>query len=84
MAIILAEILRICAVLPVSPDRDRVQDVYMFTVHCPRHGSEVLLPERHITGLEQAGDHMTVRWVCWCGHHGSHQAGRRRQSTNII
>jgi hypothetical protein len=50
----------------------------MFSVHCPRHGSDVLLPERHITGLDTdaADGHLTVRWVCWCGHRGSHRAGR--------
>ena len=26
----------------------------MFTVHCPRHGSEVLLSERHIVALDPA------------------------------
>jgi hypothetical protein len=50
----------------------------MFSVHCPRHGSDVLLPERHIIGLDTdaADGHLTVRWVCWCGHRGSHLAGR--------
>jgi hypothetical protein len=51
----------------------------MFTVHCPRHGSEVLLSERRIVGLDASGDGMTVRWVCWCGHQGSHHTGRARR-----
>lgn len=48
----------------------------MFSVHCPRHGSNVLLTERHITALDTADGQMTVQWVCWCGHHGSHRTGR--------
>lgn len=51
----------------------------MFTVHCPRHGTTVLLDEDRIVGIDRpAGDDaLTVRWVCWCGHHGSHHTGRR-------
>ncbi|HEX6167832.1 MAG TPA: hypothetical protein VFZ30_13645 [Acidimicrobiales bacterium] len=58
----------------------------MFFVHCPRHGSEVLLSERHIVSLDSSDDHLTVRWVCWCGYHGSHRTGRarRRPATSII
>ncbi len=51
----------------------------MFSVHCPRHGSEVLLNERHITAIDPSGDRLTVRWVCWCGYRGSHRTGRPRQ-----
>jgi hypothetical protein len=56
----------------------------MFSVHCPRHGSEVLLSERHILGLDPSDDHLTVRWVCWCGYHGSHNTGRPRRRTQIV
>jgi hypothetical protein len=56
----------------------------MFSVHCPRHGSEVLLSERHIVGLDPSDDHLTVRWVCWCGYRGSHRTGRPRRTSNIV
>jgi hypothetical protein len=57
----------------------------MFSVHCPTHGSEVLLTERHIVGLDNSDDRVTVRWVCWCGHRGSHTTGRaRRHGSPII
>jgi hypothetical protein len=56
----------------------------MFSVHCPRHGSEVLLSERHITGLEPTDGRLTVHWVCWCGHRGSHRAGRPRAASTIV
>lgn len=56
----------------------------MFSVHCPRHGSEVLLTERHIVGIDRSGDHLNVRWVCWCGHRGSHSTGRARPRTNVV
>ena len=56
----------------------------MFTVHCPRHGSEVLLNERRIVALEPDDDRLKVRWVCWCGYRGSHHTGRSRRRTAII
>lgn len=42
----------------------------MMSVHCPRHGREVLLGHRQIRGVDGRGDDLTVRWVCWCGHEG--------------
>jgi len=45
----------------------------MMSVHCPRHGCDVLLGHRQILGIEGRGAEMTVRWVCWCGHEGSHR-----------
>jgi hypothetical protein len=56
----------------------------MFTVDCPRHGSEVLLPERRITALDTRGGRITVRWTCWCGHRGSHRTGRARPTPSIV
>ena len=44
----------------------------MFSVHCPRHGSEVLLGNNRIRGIERSGDRLTVRWECYCGHRGAH------------
>jgi hypothetical protein len=52
----------------------------MLSVQCPRHGSEVLLSERRIVGIENSHGRITVQWVCWCGHHGSHITGRNRGS----
>ena len=49
----------------------------MFSVHCARHGGSVLLPEHHIESLCNTVDGIEVRWVCYCGHHGSFTAGRR-------
>lgn len=59
------------------------EDVVMFTVNCPRHGSEVLLSESRILAIDRAGDALKVRWVCWCGHVGSHHTGRSRRSLEI-
>jgi hypothetical protein len=44
----------------------------MFSVHCPRHGQQVLLGHRQILGIDGRGRDMTVRYRCWCGHHGAH------------
>jgi hypothetical protein len=75
----LAGFIRTCASLPLVAADDLVEDVLMFSVHCPRHGSEVLLNERHITAIDPSGDRLTVRWVCWCGYRGSHRTGRPRR-----
>lgn len=56
----------------------------MFTAHCPRHGSDVLLSETRILAIDNSGDRMRVSWVCWCGHVGSHHTGRRRPLTDIL
>jgi hypothetical protein len=43
----------------------------MMSIHCPRHGHEVLIGHRQILGIEGHGRYLTVRWVCWCGQHGT-------------
>lgn len=48
----------------------------MFAVHCPRHGSRVLLDDRRILAIDNAARGVTVRWVCWCGYVGAHRTGR--------
>ena len=54
------------------------------SIYCPRHGHEVLVGHRQVLGIEgQAGD-MTVRWVCWCGHRGSHRTGRGRRPVDLV
>ena len=57
----------------------------MMSIHCPRHGHEVLIGHRQILGVEGQGHDMTVRWVCWCGHRGSHRphAGRPAPTVGI-
>ena len=49
----------------------------MMSVHCPRHGREVLVGHRQILGIDGRGAEMTVRWVCWCGHEGTHRPHAR-------
>jgi hypothetical protein len=56
----------------------------MFTVQCPRHGSEVLLSDNRIRGLDDGDGHLTVRWECWCGYRGAHRTGRARRQASII
>src|SRR5262245_26872852 len=80
----LAGFLRTCAVLPLVRRSGSTEDESMFTVHCPRHGSEVLLNERRIVALEPDDDRLKVSWVCWCGYRGSHHTGRARRQTAII
>ena len=50
----------------------------MFSVQCPQHGGEVLLPERRIESLRNTMSGIEVRWVCYCGHRGSFMTGRLR------
>jgi hypothetical protein len=61
-----------------------MEDEAMFSVNCPRHGSEVLLSESRILGIDRTADGLLVRWVCWCGHLGSHRSGRSRRALEII
>jgi hypothetical protein len=56
----------------------------MMSIHCPRHGHEVLIGHRQILGIEGHGHDMTVRWVCWCGHRGSHRPHARPAPTMAI
>jgi hypothetical protein len=44
----------------------------MISVYCPRHRSDVLLGHRQILGIEGEGSGLSVRFVCWCGHEGTH------------
>ncbi|HEY3141151.1 MAG TPA: hypothetical protein VGJ86_08475 [Acidimicrobiales bacterium] len=48
----------------------------MFSVHCPRHGHDVLLGHRQIRGIEGSGSDLTLRWVCWCGQRGDYRPHR--------
>jgi hypothetical protein len=56
----------------------------VLSVHCPRHGTEVLLSERRITRIARDGDHLTLEWVCWCGHRGTHRTGRPAPRPTIV
>ena len=42
----------------------------MFSVHCPTHGTEVLLSERRIVAITPTEDGQELRWRCWCGTEG--------------
>ena len=55
----------------------------MFSVHCPKHGHEVLLGERRIESLRNRQDGIEVNWVCYCGHHGSFLTGRRLAASPV-
>lgn len=48
----------------------------MFTVHCPRHGREILLDSGRVRGLDNTTDGIVVTWECWCGHVGTTVTGR--------
>ena len=56
----------------------------MFSVQCPQHGGEVLLPERRIESLRNTMSGIEVRWVCYCGHRGSFMTGRLRDHATHI
>ena len=52
----------------------------MMSIHCPRHGRDVLVGHGQILGIEGRGRDLTVRWVCACGHQGTH---RPQQSARL-
>jgi hypothetical protein len=80
----LAETFRTGATPPLVTGTVPGEDEDMFSVHCPRHGSEVLLSESRIRAIDMTGDGLTVRWECWCGHVGAHRAGRARRAIETI
>jgi hypothetical protein len=42
----------------------------MFTVHCPRHGTAVLLGPDRIVRILNTDDGIELHWHCWCGECG--------------
>jgi hypothetical protein len=55
----------------------------MMSIHCPRHGGEVLVGPRQILGIEGRGRDLTVRWACVCGHHGTHRPQQPATSAGV-
>ena len=47
----------------------------MFSVHCDRHGAEVLLTADDIETITNGDDGIVVRWRCPCGQRGSFVTG---------
>ncbi len=57
----------------------------MFSVHCPGHGTEILLPTRCIERLRNTDVGIEVSWRCVCGSHGSFMTGaRRRRPASLV
>jgi hypothetical protein len=42
----------------------------MFTVHCPRHGTRILLGPRRIIALVNTDAGAEIHWRCYCGTTG--------------
>ncbi len=51
----------------------------MFSVHCPRHGSLVLLSYLEIDEMRNTTGGINVTYTCTCGHRGTWQTGRRHR-----
>ena len=56
----------------------------MFSVHCPRHGREILLDHGRIRGLDTTSDGIVLTWECWCGHVGTSITGRATRRDRAI
>jgi hypothetical protein len=56
----------------------------MFSVHCPAHGSRVLLSERAIEGIDRIETGLHVRWRCHCGERGVLRTGRPRPPARLV
>ena len=48
----------------------------MFSIHCPRHGSEVLLFANAIRGMRNTLHGIEIDWICSCGQTGTLVTGR--------
>ena len=66
------------AFLPLVRTARKTDDGPMFSVYCNHHGSEVLLPTSHITGLWNTLEGIVMGWRCYCGETGSLVTGRPR------
>lgn len=51
----------------------------MFSVHCPRHGSLVLLSYLDIEEMRNTTTGIDVTFTCTCGHRGTWQTGGRHR-----
>ena len=66
----MAGILRVSACLPLVGNGDSADNDGMFKVHCPKHGSDVLLFGDNIESLHNRRTGTELRWVCTCGQRG--------------
>ena len=80
----MAETQRLGTFLPLADRSFPEEDDPMFSAHCPRHRSEILLPERHIRALRNTDAGIEVDWVCFCGHHGTFLTGRVRVGARTV
>jgi len=55
----------------------------MFAVHCPRHGSEVLLDQRRIRGLTNLEGAIVVELECYDGERILLVTGRGRHAQRL-
>jgi hypothetical protein len=53
----------------------------MFTVHCARHGTHVLLTWENIVAVVNGRDGIELEWECDCGQPGRLVPPRRSVST---
>lgn len=51
----------------------------MLSVHCPRHGSPVLLSYLNVEEMRNTTSGIQVTYRCTCGHRGTWQTGRRHR-----
>lgn len=50
----------------------------MFAVHCPAHGTRVLIWSSGVEAVRNTDDGIEVDYRCTCGHRGTWRTGRRR------
>jgi hypothetical protein len=43
----------------------------MFNAHCPTHGGQILLSNRHIEALHNTVHGIKLHWRCLCGTRGT-------------
>jgi hypothetical protein len=65
----MAGIYRRLSILPLVGLGGRAEDEPMFSIHCPSHGSNVLLGRRRVRVVNTT-DGVALVWRCICGHEG--------------
>ena len=66
----LAAFLRTWASLPLVGWAGKADNVIVFDVYCPGHGSRVLLFTDNVLALFNRADGPYLRWRCFCGETG--------------
>lgn len=57
----------------------------MFAIHCPRHGSRVMLTLDAVDSMTRHNGCLALTYTCTCGHRGQwHSRADRHEETTTV